>query len=103
VQQLVHGVAQVLAAHVLGVDIAGGAVIGGLHPADGGNDRRDLTPHVRRQHGCIRGGAVDRGAHGTAGVMPEHHDQRHAQREHRVLQASDDRVRDDLTGVADDE
>ena len=51
----------------------------------------------------IRPGAVDRGAHGAALVVAEHDDERHVEHGDGVLEAADDRVRDHLSGVADDE
>jgi hypothetical protein len=104
VEQIGDGVAQVLDADEFGVDLVDGrAAALGEDLARSRHDRCDELPDVRRQGSGVDRGAVDRGAHRAAGVMREHDDQRHLEHGDRVLQARDDRLADDLTGVAHDE
>ena len=72
----------------------------GARPARSG---RSAARCAAGRAGASIAGAVDRGAHGTARVVSEHDDQRHLEHGDGVLEAADDRVGDDLAGVAHDE
>ncbi len=55
---------------------------------------------MRGERVGIDGGAVDGGPYRTAGVVCEHHDERHLEDGDRVLQARHDGLADHLSGVA---